>query len=105
MSGTFKDKPWKYKYPEKQWDYQYEDGIDCWFARKQRPGVLSKKKRNSKDYYHGMSTPMWWVREVMNRPQRCKAKAWEHTVVKCSVDELDAIDTPIASKKPHIYYW
>ena len=35
-----------------------------------------------------MPTPMWWVREFMNQPQRTRGKEWERQVVKCDVDDI-----------------
>lgn len=108
MSRTLKDKPWKYKCPEQQWDYKYyanEDRYWFWYQALKKPGVLTKKKRSYEDY-HGMSTPMWWIRVHMNRPQRRASRVWEAEVVKISnLEEVDMLDNPGVSRKPHIYYW
>ena len=52
-----------------------------------------------------MTTPMWWIREMMNQPQRAKGRQWEKSVLKVDINDLDIIDYPSVSRKPHIYYW
>ena len=106
MSRTYKDTPWKLRYPEQQWDYKYEriEGYRWWFRYLERPGVLTKKKRSYQEY-HGMPTPMWWVREFMNQPQRTRGKEWEKKVINTPVDELVDLDLPSVGRKPHLYYW
>ena len=108
MSRTYKDRPARINYPEEQWDYRY----DVWGQRDffslrylERRGVLTKKKKNVDTDHHWMSTPSWWTRLTMNRPQRRNNRIWEDTVVGKGVDELDTEDPPVIGKKPHIYYW
>jgi hypothetical protein len=52
-----------------------------------------------------MSTPSWWIREMMNQPQRAKGRQWEKSVLKVDINDLDIIDYPSVSRKPHWYYW
>jgi hypothetical protein len=106
MSRTHKDIPWKLRYPEQQWDYKYyrRDSNWYWYCALEKRGVLTKKKRSYVEY-HGMPTPMWWVREFMTQPQRTRGKEWEKQIVKCKVDELMDQDLPDVSRKPHLYYW
>jgi hypothetical protein len=54
---------------------------------------------------HWMSTPSWWIREMMNQPQRAKGRQWEKSVLKVDINDLDIIDYPSVSRKPHWYYW
>ena len=107
MSRTHKDVPWKLRYPEQQWDYKYER-VDTrrwyWFGAFEKAGVLTKKKRSYQEY-HGMPTPMWWVREFMTQPQRTRGKEWEQQIVKYPVEDLLDVDTPSVGRKPHLYYW
>lgn len=118
MSRTYKDTPWKFRASEQEWDLRYEtikyikvvknlytgetserSGFYCC----QKPGVLTKKRR-TKDYeYHWMSTPGWWIRLKMNRPQRRAGKLWERRVI--FENDLEETDPPSVSRKPHIYYW
>ena len=115
MSRTYKDKPWKLKSPESRWDYgmeripyqKWSQEFQHWYnfwCYIERPGVKSKKKRHCKEY-HSMPTPMWWVREMMNQPQRAKGRQWEKSVLKVDINDLDVIDYPSVSRKPHLYYW
>ena len=67
--------------------------------------ILTKKKKNIDTENHWMTTPMWYIREFMNQPQRAKGRQWEKTVLKVDINDLDIIDYPSVSKKPHWYYW
>lgn len=108
MSRTYKDRPYKVRHPEEQWDYRYyprEGHRWYWHCALQRPGVLTKKKKHVDTENHWMTTPMWWVREFMNQPQRVRGKQWERQMVKVPVGELDIQDIPDVGRKPHLYYW
>lgn len=115
MSRTYKDRPYKLAEPESRWDYgmerivykKWSDSFEYWYnayCHIQRGGVKSKKKRNHCER-HWMSTPMWWIREFMNQPQRTRGREWERQIVKCPVDELIDQDLPSVSRKPHLYFW
>lgn len=58
-----------------------------------------KRKRANSNYWHWMSTPSWWIREMMTRPQRAKTRQALHLTMR----GLE-VDFPLP-KKPHIYYW
>lgn len=106
MSRTHKDLPSKLRYPEEEWDYKYYlVGNRRYIDYLQYPGVLTKKKKRTDTENHWMSTPMWWVREMMNQPQRTKGRQWEKSVLKVDINDLDIIDYPSVSRKPHWYYW
>ena len=106
MSRTYKDRPSKLRYPEEEWDYKYYfSGNRKYIDYLQYPGVLTKKKKNIDSKYHWMTTPMWWIREMMNQPQRAKGRQWEKNVLKVDINDLDIIDYPSVSRKPHWYYW
>lgn len=122
MSRTYKDKPYKYKYPE---DYDYTYGTEMVpyeytyispynntevttvrYWHKQVPGAKTKKKKEIDTNWHWMqSTPSWWTRMTMNRPQRRAAHLWEREATMTPIEELEELDTPNTSHKPHIYYW
>ena len=114
MSRSYKDQPWKLRHPESRWDYGMErvpyqkwSQYGYWYTfwcYVQKPGVKTKKKRHYQEY-HGMPTPMWWVREFMNQPQRTRGKEWERQIVKYSVEDLVDADVPSVGRKPHLYYW
>ena len=88
MSRTNKDKPWKFRYKSKCKD-------------------LPKVKREMDDTWHWMQgTPSWWTNLFMNRPLRRQAQQWERNLQKISdLEELEEVDKPNVSKKPHKYYW
>lgn len=70
-----------------------------------KPGVKSKKRKEVDTEYHWMSTPSWWTRLCMIKPQRREGSLWEREVVKISPTDLEEVDKPSVSRKPHIYYW
>jgi hypothetical protein len=67
-------------------------------------GKTSKtKKRKEQDCeWHWMSTPSWWTRLTMNRPQRRQGKLWERAVL---FEDIEEADPPGVGHKPHNYYW
>lgn len=102
MSRTHNDKPWEVRFPEERWEYEYTE--DNYVFRLKKSGVKTKKKRS----YHPpfwMTTPMWWIREFMNRPQRAKGAMWEKATIKLDIESLEDVDHPNVSRKPHLYYW
>lgn len=101
MSRTHKDTPIQFRDPEwgYRFDYEFVDG-----ALIQLPGKKTKKKRNHYQWW-GMSTPMWWVRIMMNRPQRVQGKQWERELLKLNIEDLEDVDPPSVGRKPHWYYW
>jgi len=122
MSRTYKDKPWKFKNPEAYdytwgaekipYEYQYqpwgtEEPVTVtryWY--KPIPGAKTKKKKHVDCDWHWLqSTPSWWTRMMMNRPQRRESRLWEHDAERISLDSLEELDYPLVGKKPHIYYW
>jgi hypothetical protein len=107
MSRTHKDKPYKVTHPEEQLEYRkekikVEDSYPRWM---EKPGVKTKKRKECDTEYHWMTTPSWWTRLTMNRPQRLEGHLWERDVVKKDLDSLEEEDPPGVSHKPHIYYW
>ena len=107
MSRSHKDKPWKLRFPERDFDYRYERNVYHrwpWFCALEKAGVLTKKKRHYQEY-HGMPTPMWWIREHMTQPQRTHGKEWERQIIKFVREDLVDAELPSVSRKPHHYYW
>jgi hypothetical protein len=84
MSRTFKDRPASIK-------FNLDD--------RNKPKV----KKNSDNEWHWMSTPMWWIRLLMNKPKRC----FEHVLEKKLVGnkDLENFDFVNTNKKPFVYYW
>ena len=104
MSRTHKDKPSKLRCElyMKDWILVEHDGF-----RKYRPGktTKTKKRREVDTENHWMSTPSWWTRLLMTKPQRREGTLWEREVVKTQLTELEEVDKPSVSRKPHIYYF
>lgn len=89
MSRTIKDKPK---------DLLYGD----WWNTKDKPKV--PKFKDTK-WHWVQSTPSWWNHLYHTKPIRARCTIWEHHIVKAKVDELDDIDPPNVSNKPHKYYF
>jgi len=102
MSRTYKDKPTETLYEDWNKDRERIEGTFCWIDL---PTTKPKKRKELDTEWHWMSTPSWWTRLTMNRPQRRKCKLWERDALKTCLDSLDDLDKPIISRKPHIYYW
>lgn len=71
-------------------------------SRTKHHGDKAKKKTFGLDW-HWMSTPAWWIRLVMNRPQRRAVHLWEREAVTST--DIEEVDTPPHGRKPHVYYW
>lgn len=103
MSRTHKDKKWKYRSPENAWEYGTYNTTQWYWLK--YPGAFTKKRKEVDTECHWMTTPGWWVRMMMNKPQRVASKQWEREVVKMVVEDLVDADPPSLGKKPHVYYW
>lgn len=71
-------------------------------------GAKRKKKRHYSPYKsgeHWMSTPSWWTRQFMLRPQRTKLNRLTRKALKLTLEALEDLDVPFTKNKPHIYYW
>jgi hypothetical protein len=107
MSRTLKDRKWKLKFPELDWQFDSikitsENSYSIRYIK--LPGIKTKKKRNQDAEWHWINqTPSWWTRLTMNRPQRRAGHIWEHEVLKQA--DLEDCDPPGVGHKPHIYYW
>lgn len=65
-------------------------------------GDKAKKKKFGDDW-RWMNTPSWWVRLMMTRPQRKAGKTWERKAATAL--DIEELDTPSVSRKPHYYFW
>jgi hypothetical protein len=92
MSRTLKDRPPRVRFPEV---YPFFDG------------ERTKKRKEIDHVWHWLqATPSWWTNLFMNRPQRREAQQWEREIQKVqNLEELEDVETPNVSKKPHKYYW
>lgn len=75
------------------------------FLYLKKAGALPKLRKELDTEDHWMSTPSWWTRLCMTKPQRREGRLWECEVVKISPTDLEEVDKPSVSRKPHIYYW
>lgn len=91
MSRTYKDRPSKVRFPEV---YPYWVTVE-----------KTKKRKEVDTEWHWMSTPGWWVHTFMTKPQRRAGSMWEREVVRISPTNLEEVDKPSVSRKPHLYYW
>ncbi len=119
MSRTYKDRPSRVRFPReneyfpvpyirvgRNWKTgEYEERLGWYFIKK--PTALPKKRRTDDSEWHWQSTPSWWTRIFMNRPQRIASKRWEREIVKYSFWDIanDDFDPPLIGDKPHTYYW
>lgn len=60
-------------------------------------------KRALRRHPYPQSTPGWWVRLHMTRPQRYRARMCCHRVL--IGEDPDGIVWPLGNHKPHEYYW
>jgi hypothetical protein len=100
MSRTLKDRPSKIKH--EPWDkdrVRYWD--DCNYMCYQLPTTKTKKRKEVDTEDHWMTTPGWWVRLTMNRPQRREVHLWERKALFSDIEEL----IQPAKKVGHVYYW
>ncbi len=99
MSRTNKDVPSKFK--REPWDI---DWIWCENYRHRNAKTKKTKKRKEVDTEdHWMSTPGWWVKMTMNRPERREHHLLERKVLR-EID-IEDVDFPDLGRKPHIYYY
>lgn len=126
MSRTYKDRPYRIRFPENYPfldDYERieytaissyyglnDEGDIGFFTREytavtclKKPGIKTKKRKTDNNEWQWMSTPGWWIRCQMTRPQRRNSRVWERKVLT-QVD-LEEADPPLLGRKPHIYYW
>lgn len=119
MSRTFKDRPYKIKYPQ-DWHtdrVRVEGNEHHWHYYIDLPTTKTKKRKGQDVEEHWMTTPGWWINIMMERPQRRASKLWENnfrnkrictwheSYIDDTIDWLESFDTPSISRKPHCYFW
>lgn len=107
MSRTQKDRKSELRWPEEQWSYRYERvpvdlGAYTIYRYLPKPGVLTKKPRGYDDWRWSLTTPSWWRKLTMTRPQRRKNRVWERKVL---FEDLEVTDPPRYDRKPHVYFY
>ena len=116
MSRTFKDKP--YRLTHEPWDkdtihvpaiqtytlWRTKEKVEIdTFIHLQLPTTKTKKRKTKDTEDHWMTTPGWWIRLMMGRPERRSANMLTHKALLLA--DIEEIDIPDLKRKPHIYYW
>ena len=103
MSRTLKDRPSRVQHTAWDIDYIWNDRYGYRKAKTSKP----KLRRAVDTEDHWMSTPSWWTHLCMIKPQRRAGRIWEASFVNSYIDmwELEEVDAPGVSNKPHIYYY
>lgn len=99
MSRTFKDKPHKLKFDPWDRDRCMTEG---WSFR-ELPTSKTKKRKEVDTEDHWMSTPGWWTKMTMTRPERRQAHLNEVRALKAA--DIEDFDFPDLGRLPHIYFW
>ena len=102
MSRTLKDRPSRVKH--EPWDRDLVRVPGSYYFMK-LPTTKTKKRKEVDTEEHWMSTPSWWIRLMMNKPQRRGGSLWERRAVLTDLEGLLDLDTPDVSRKPHVYFW
>lgn len=100
MSRTYKDKPSKILH--ESWN---KDMIWTGSGYLHLPTTKTKKRKEVDTEWHWMSTPSWWTKMTMIKPERVKANMLSRRAVTEFGSMLDWIDIPDTRRKPHIYYY
>ena len=115
MSRTYKDRPYKVRQTE-PWDKdrvmvryevirtnyftkELEEFITARFLENKTTKTKKRKVLDTED--HWMTTPGWWNRMCVTRPERKRVNAALQSL-QC---DLEDVDIPDLGRKPHIYYW
>jgi hypothetical protein len=96
----------KYEYESEKYlwpDFNVSVGLTTRIKYLKKPGVLTKKRKEVDTTDHWMTTPGWWIRLTMNRPERREHHLLEKKVLR-EID-IEDVDFPDLGRKPHIYYW
>ena len=103
MSRTYKDRPYKLRSKENQWEWSLDlDKENNWTKL---PTTRTKKRKEVNTENNWMTTPMWWIREFNTVPQRRAGRDWQRNAERTPIEALEECDTPNVSRKPHYYYW
>jgi hypothetical protein len=117
MSRTYKDRPSRIRFPQvdnyEYFEYELAVPFINWKGKVQthsifhikQAGILLKKPRHKDTEWHWQSTPSWWTRMYMLRPERTRANRETAKIKRMPLDQLEEVDVVDLKKKPHIYYW
>lgn len=99
MSRTYKDTPSKVLHESWDTDYIWLVGYGYRLSKTTKP----KKRKELDTEDHWMSTPGWWIKMTMNRPERRGAHLLEKKALR--ILDIEDVDFPNLGRKPHIYFW
>ena len=105
MSRTYKDikRVKLMRYYKERWETEYYRDIpELQFYWLKKPGVTPKKRKEVDTEDHWMSTPSWWTKMTMIKPER---KATKRLLHKAILQDIEEVDIPDTGRKPHIYFW
>lgn len=103
MSRTYKDRPHRVQHED--WNKDRIQVFPGTWHYIYLPTTKTKKRKALDTEEHWMTTPGWWIRLRMNKPQRRGGSLWERKAVLTDFSSLLELDTPDVSRKPHIYFW
>lgn len=99
MSRTYKHKPRKLL-----WDSFDKDFIPLEGYRHRLGKTTKPKKRKEVDSEdHWITTPGWWIKLTMTRPERRGAHLLEKKALR--ILDIEDVDFPNLGNKPFNYYW
>lgn len=90
---------WKYTWP----DYNTATGTITRTIYLEKAGAKPKQRKEVDTEDHWMTTPGWWIRLTMNRPERREHHLLEKKILR-EID-IEDVDFPDLGRKPHVYYW
>ena len=99
MSRTNKDKPRKITTEPWDKDWIWCDGYGHRYAKTTK----TKKRKEVDTEDHWMTTPGWWIKMTMTKPERRSAHLLEKKAL--SVPDIEDFEIPDLGRKPHIYFW
>ena len=101
MSRTYKDKPSKLRHSHYRNDKDFVCVDGMYLYELKLPTTKPKKRKEVDTEWHWMTTPSWWTRLMMNKPQRREVKLWER---KALISDLEDLIEP-GKKYKHVYFW
>lgn len=100
MSRTFKETKRRRHFA----DYWKQDRVSLEnFSYLQLPTTKPKLRKEVDSEDHWMSTPSWWTKMTMIKPERRAAHLLEVEILK--VADIEEFDFPDLRRKPFCYYW
>lgn len=108
MARTWKDKKPKFRKEINAYSGAWQGFFYRWYddcKKNIHPWHHTRPKlRKEQDYEdHWQTTPAWWVRMFMTKPQRVRMNRELRAAVNAA--DLEDVDVVDLKRKPHVYYW